>query len=162
MRKANVRAQNLQTRSNHGPNRNLGAHEHLADIPLPRIPPGKHEAICYKIETGVGQGGRETYYLKFRVHGGEYHDTELFMTCPKPSGKVRFRHKLYDQWVIANQRLPTRREKISVKPFVGRLYLVLVRDTRRRYANSNELKPNYAQYSVIDSIIEPLTGGHTE
>ncbi len=123
-----------------------------------RIPAGEYQAVCYKTEIGRSFGGRRDCYVLFRVHSGPHHGTKLFMKCPYPEGKLSTRTKLYDQWMLAMQRAPHARERITPKVFRNRLYRVLVRDTKRKITGTNRLMPDFCQYSVIDTIIEVETG----
>lgn len=122
----------------------------------PRIEPGEYDAICYKVE--VGRAWRRNCYVLFRIYGGKYDGTELFMACPYPEGRISTRFKLYDQWTLAIGRPPRRGERFSPRVFKNKMYGVLVRDTRRKFLNLNRLKPDYCQYSVVETIIETQTG----
>ena len=134
----------------------------LSDIdvkePEPTIPEGECKAICYTVESGIGPGGRESIYVRFRIYEGEYEVVKLFMACPRPKGKLRERHKLLTQWKMANGGKPKKGQRISPKIFKGKLYLITVRDTKSRNPNTNEIRPKIQQYSVVDYIKETLTG----
>jgi hypothetical protein len=123
----------------------------------PRIEPGEYDAICYKVDIALAYGGRRNIYLRFRINGGEYDGTELFMACSFPKRKLTPNFKYYKQWMLAACRPPYPKERLSRKIFKNRLFRILVRDTRCRFATGKAC-PDYMQYSVIDSIIEPLTG----
>ncbi len=122
----------------------------------PRIKPGQYRAICYKVEAGRGWGFRPTLYFKFRICEGKHDGLELFMPCPYPK-KINYRHKYYKQWMLANWGLPPKGKQLSKKIFPNRMYRILVIDTKRRHDDGTKL-PDFGQYSVISSIIEPLTG----
>jgi len=123
----------------------------------PRIPAGEYQAICHTAEIGTGWGYRRTLYLRFRIYGGDYDGTDLFMPCPYPD-KLRYRHKLYKQWMLAIGGPPTQGQRFSRKVFLNRMFRVLVQDTERRHEGGKVL-PDFAQYSVVKTILEPLTGG---
>ncbi|MFH1372507.1 MAG: hypothetical protein ABII79_01750 [bacterium] len=126
------------------------------------IPPGEYEAICYKAETGKSWGGRTDAYIRFRIYGGKYDGTELFMACTwHPKSKLTPRHKYLEQWTLAKGRRPVKGEPLSLTIFKGKMYRVLVRNTQRMFSDGR-LKPGYMQYSVVDSILKPPTGvpGH--
>lgn len=124
----------------------------------PTIPPGEYTAECYDVESGTGQNGKISYYLKFRLHDVDYQGVELFMVCPKPIGKVRPRHKLYNQWVIANARKPSEGESFTMESFKDKLYQVKVRFTKKRHPGANTIMPDSIQYSVVDSLLAQIRG----
>ncbi|MCP4570633.1 MAG: hypothetical protein GY841_23860 [FCB group bacterium] len=125
----------------------------------PQIKPGDYEAVCYKTETGKSWGNRRSLFLKFRIYGGEYDGTELFMVCPYPKGqKLSRRTKYYHQWMFANGGPPARGQRLARKVFLHRMYKVLVVDTQRKRDNGT-LLPDFAQYSIISTILEVMTGG---
>ncbi len=125
----------------------------------PRIEPGEYEAICYKIETGRSWGGRTNIYIRFRIVSGENEGIELFLTAPIPNKKYNHRHKYYKQWMLAACRPPHKKETLARKVFKNRLFLIKVRDTLRK-GEDNQPLPDFMQYSVIDTIIKPLTGDY--
>jgi len=127
----------------------------IAEESRPKIPEGEYEAICTKTE--IGKKWQRDLYHTFKIHGGKYDGLELFMKCPFPKGRAKRNSKYYQQWCLANNCLPAKGQRLSRKIFPNRLYLVKVRDTRRRYNNSKELLPPFLQYSVVDTIIKPLT-----
>ncbi len=122
-----------------------------------RIPEGEYDAYCYKTKEGPGFGGRRNVYVFFRIYGGEYHDTKLFMACTYPPGKMSPRHKYYQQWVIANGGIPKRGQRLARKVFPKKMYRVLVRDTKKKHSNNRPMA-EAIQYSVVDSIVETATG----
>jgi len=128
---------------------------------FPKIEPGEYDAICYKVETGKSFGGEKKIFFRFRIYGSKYDDVELFMTCKYYSAPIPRNSKYYDQWSLANGQPPRRGERLARKTFPNKLYRVMVRDTRRKFPNG-KLKPQQFQYSVIDTIIEPLTGINKE
>jgi len=121
------------------------------------IPGGEYDAVCFKTETALSYGGMRKIFIKFRIYSGRYDGTELFMVCNYPKGKIRRRLKYYEQWMLATGRRPAKREKLSPKVFPGRMYKVLVRDTRPKFADGKP-KPGIFKYSVVDTIIEAQTG----
>jgi hypothetical protein len=129
----------------------------LADKFPTKIPEGIYNAICYKTETAKGFGGETKIYLKFRIFGGEYCDTELYMVCNYPQRMAKPRLKYYGQWMMAARRHPNKKEKLSPKIFLNRMFKVAVRDTRPKFPNG-KFKPDFFKYSVVDTILEALTG----
>ncbi len=124
-----------------------------------RIVPGEYEAVCYKIETGKSWGSRRSIYLLFRITSGEFEGVDLFLAAPYPQGKLNLRHKYYQQWMLAACRPPHKKERLSREAFKNRLFLVLVRDTKRKYGNGR-MMPDFMKYSVIDTILKPLSGDY--
>jgi len=124
----------------------------------PQIPKGQYEAICYEVKYAQTFGGRRALFLGFRVFGERYDGTELFMACPKPERKLKVNHKLHVQWSLALGRAPNKGEHLNKKVFLHKMFLVEVRDTRRKYNSTGRLLPKSLQYSVVDTILETLTG----
>jgi len=87
------------------------------DFP-PRIPPGEYEAICHKADTGTGWGYRRTLYLRFRIYGGEHDGVDLFLASPYPD-RVRYRHKLHKQWMLAIGGPPPNGQRFSKTVFLN-------------------------------------------
>jgi len=123
----------------------------------PRIPPGEYEAICHKADSGIGWGYRRTLYLRFRIYGGEHDGVDLFLASPYPD-RVRYRHKLHKQWMLAIGGPPPNGQRFAKKVFLNRMFKVLVQDTERRH-EGGKILPDFAQYSIVKTILEPLTGG---
>lgn len=123
----------------------------------PQIPPGEYEAICKKAGTGYSTGGEKKLYLTFVIQGGDCHGTELFMAITKPKKKITPRFKMHEQWCLAMRRVPKKGERIAAKHFIRKMYSVMVRDTKVKYKDGRP-KPDFMQYSVVDTIIEPLVG----
>lgn len=123
----------------------------------PLIPKGEYQAVCYKVNYAKSFG-RDTLFLRFRVFGGRYDGTELFMACRKPVGKTKVNHKLYIQWSLAMGRVPKKGERLSKKVFLHKMFLVQVRDSQVRFKFSGKHLPKMLQYSVVDTILETVTG----
>ena len=127
------------------------------DGPLPRIPAGEYEAQCFKTEKKPFLGSEKKLYLHFIIIDGEHQGIKLFgvynvnyKSFPKAS-------KYYTDWAIANEGLPTRRERMSQNIFKNKVFLVKVRDTIPKY-DDGKPKPEMFRYSVVDRIIEKLAG----
>ena len=129
----------------------------IADEMSIRIPPVEYEAVCYATNTGISFGGRLSLYVQFRICGGEYDGVEVPMICTLPKGKLRQRFKLFDQWALVLGRVPRKGEKFKASIFRKKMYRILVRDTKRVFQHK-KTKPKYLQYSIVDTIIETLTG----
>lgn len=148
----------LQTSGLHRPTKGA-SDDPVAGTPPARIPGGEYDAVCYAVETGVSFGGQKKVFLKFRIHEGKYDGTELFMAINHyPNAELRPRHKYYQQWALAKGRMPHKGERLALNVFPKRLYRVLVRDTQRKHSHG-KVMADCVQYSVVDSILEPLTGG---
>lgn len=122
------------------------------------IPEGDYEAICYKVEVGLSGWTKDSKcYLRFRLIGGDYDGTELFMACTYHKGVVKPRSKYYSQWMLATGRRPAKGEKLSCRVFEKKMYTVHARYTKRKFSDGKPMPPNM-QYSVVDTIRETLTG----
>jgi len=129
--------------------------EPTADGCPERIEPGEYQAICRAAEYGYAW--RRTLFLRFVIVGPKYEGVGLFMACHRPSGKLRHRHKLWQQWSLVLGRNPFRGERLNKEIFKGKMYRVLVRDTDRKFETSERM-PDHMQYSVVKTILEVLTG----
>lgn len=130
----------------------------IADEFPPRIDPGEYDAVCYRTEVAKCFGKEDRIFIRFRLTGGKYDGTSLFMACPfHPKGKLTHNHKFYRQWVLANGALPRRGERLSRKVFLHKMFTILVRDTRRKHSHGKPLD-EILQYSVVDSILRRITG----
>lgn len=134
--------------------------EPVAGEVRPLIPEEDYNGVCYKTSKGKSWGGKYAIFVNFRVVGGLYDGTDLFMACQFYS-PFKERHKYYEQWAIAAGRRPHSGERLARKVFLGRLYRIRVRNSKRVFSD-NTPKPETLQYSVVDRIIEPLTGGFPE
>jgi len=130
------------------------------DLPE-RIEPGEYTAICYRTDYAKSFGGQRKLYVRFRIWEGPHTGFELPMICTTLKSNRSYRQKLHEQWSLVLGRTPRKGERFSAKIFKNRMYRVLVRDTLRKFSNG-KLKPQYMQYSVVDSILEPLTGVPTD
>ena len=144
--------------------RKSGTKQPSKDLPE-RIEPGEYTAICYRTDYGISYGGEKKLYVRFRIDGGKHHGQELFMVCPLPKksrrtgrrAKLGYRHKLHTQWLLATGHRPAEGERFNKEIFKGKMYTVQVCDTKRKYPDG-KVMPAHLQYSVISTIVEPLTG----
>ena len=130
----------------------------IASLPNPHIPPGEYTANCISYKAAKTFNGRRDIFISFEIYDSKYEGAVLFMACTYSTGEIRPRHKYYQQWTLAAGRQPNKKESLSPEIFPGRMYRVLVRDTQKRHADV-KLMADCVQYSVVESIIEPLTGG---
>ena len=128
----------------------------IAGDSAPRIPGGDYDAICYAVETGVSWGKRLDVYVRFRIADGPFQGVELFMVCPHhPKARLRPRHKYWQQWTLAAERLPVKGERLHFGVFKGQRFRVKVRFTRKRHDDGTPMAA-CVQYSVVDSIVARL------
>lgn len=127
----------------------------------PLIPEGDYEAQCIRSEVYKCFNGQRKAMLWFRIHGGSHDGEELFMACSYPYGSKSISLKINEQWMIAQGRRLRRGEQICLEKFTKRMYFVKVRTTARKFEGGS-LKPEFMQYSVVDRILESLTGGFRE
>ena len=122
----------------------------------PTVPSAEYEAICFKTEYGISFGGRKDLYVRFRICDGEFDGTELFMAINPPK-KLTQRTKKWQQWALAIGRQPRKGERFSKGIFENKMFKILVRLTRAKFDNGQQ-KPDFMQYSVVDTILEAQTG----
>ena len=132
--------------------------EIIAEEPLVQIPPGEYQAVCKKAVYKFCQGGDKRLFIEFVIIEGKFAGVQLFMVCPTPSGKLRMRHKLYNQWSIVLGRIPRKGERLNTKIFEKKMYLISVRNTRKKFSGTGKIMPEFLQYSVVDVIIEVIAG----
>lgn len=93
----------------------------------------------------------------FRLVSGPFEGKELFLVCTfHTKGELTTRHKYYKQWTIAAERKPEKSERLVFGVFKNRLFRILVRDVETD--SSGRPLPEVLKYSVVASIIEPMTG----
>jgi len=123
-----------------------------------RIKPGIYEAICISVEYGRGFGKEMKCYVIFKILGTNYDGKKLFMAFVRYDSPIRWRSKQYTQWSIALGRQPYKGERFSKKVFINRLFEVKVEDSHPKNPNGS-YKPDFLKYSIVSTIIRPLTGG---
>ncbi len=125
--------------------------------PLPRIPEGEYEAVCFKVESKPYRGSEKRLYLHFKIVDGTNQGTKLFATYNIKYKSFPRASKYYTDWSIANGSLPKRRDRMPGMVFKEKLFCVKVRDARPTY-DDGTIKPDMFRYSVVDRIIEILSG----
>ncbi len=131
--------------------------EEVQPLP-PLLVEGNYEAYCFKTETAKYHLGIRKAYIWFRLMGGPHEGAEVFMACNYPYGKKSFGLRICQQWMFAQGRRFKKGENITLKSFEKRLYLVNVRTVFGKFADGQP-KPDFMNYSVVNRIVEPLTGG---
>lgn len=131
--------------------------EIIAEEPLVQIPPGEYQAVCNKAKYGVCQGGDKRLFIEFVIIEGKYCGAQLFMVCKKYR-KLRTRHKLYNQWALVLGRKPNDGERLNIMIFEKKAYLISVRNTDKKFSKINRTMPDFLQYSVVDTILEVISG----
>lgn len=125
--------------------------------PLPQIPKGKYEAVCIKTDVSKYLGKEKRLYLHFKIIAGEYSETKIFGIYNYNYKSFPRGSKYYTDWSIANGALPRRADRMSTRIFKGKVFLVKIRDAIPRYDDGTP-KPEMFHYSVVDRIMERLTG----
>jgi len=126
------------------------------DDSWPLIPEGKYEASLVKYEKRKFFSGEKLYCIFQILDLGPYCGTKLFKSYnfynPLPRGADLFK----DFALVYGRRL-TKKTKLSMKLFEGRVFVVRVRTViaDRKQSTLSEQQ----RYSVIDRIVEVLTGG---
>jgi hypothetical protein len=130
----------------------------VADSPPARIPNGDYLAQCVDYKVAKTFKGRRDIFIVFEISDGERAGETMFMACPYPKGKLRPRHKYYQQWTLAAGRHPRKKVPLEPKIFLNCEYRIKVRLSRRRHSDGT-LMADCAQYSMVDTTIEPTTRG---
>lgn len=121
--------------------------------PYPRYEPGEYEIRCTEAKFYRDPRFRR---LVCRLRCALVIDPEREVywflnlgTGPKPeAGRGS---KYWRAWVIANGILPKKRQVLSVRVFVGKIFLVRIGDVERRMDGSEHSEVE--KYSVIQEII---------
>jgi len=128
--------------------------------PRPRIPEGKYEAVCIKVEVSSYLANEKRLYLHFQIITDEHMGVKIFGIYNYSYKSFPRGSKYYTDWSIANGALPKRADRMTTRVFKGKAFLVKVRDAIPRYDDGTP-KPKMFRYSVVDRVIERLTGQDT-
>jgi hypothetical protein len=125
----------------------------IADDVRPRIEPCTYLAIGQGTDVNDNTKFGRKLYIRFAVISGKNDGVKLFMACPYSKEKPKSNKKFIEQWTLANQGPRKPGQKMARNIFTGKKFLVLVRNTKRKFPNG-KIKPDYLQYSVVDTILE--------
>jgi hypothetical protein len=132
--------------------------DYLAEEIRPLIPEGTYQVCCLRFEKGVSHRGAYKMFLTLKIiNPGQYMGTEIFMSINlldtrtgKPFKKVPRGSKYYEQWVIANNNIPPKRnDRMSPEVFKNGVFEAIVRTVRPKFPDGTE-KPLCFHYSVAD------------
>ena len=124
--------------------------------PLPRIPEGEYEAVCIRAEKSRYLKDDKRLYLHFQIINGEYEGTRLYEVFNINYKSFPKGCKYYTDWSISNGGLPSRRDKMSSRIFLQKVFMIKVRDATPKYSDGTP-KPMMFHYSVVDRITERIT-----
>jgi hypothetical protein len=121
------------------------------------IPDGTYEAQVISYDEKFCIGKARKLFLNFRIVAGANAGTELFMAFNIPyDQRIRPGSKYYKTWAMVNGwRRPSRNAKMSPRLFLNKVYRVKTRTVRPKH---NDREMPGGKYSVVDSILEVLTG----
>jgi hypothetical protein len=134
--------------------------EFICSDDRPLIPDGIYEAQCYAYDNGFCLGKTRKTFLKFKIlTPGEHFQKEIFMAFNMPyDGKIKSGSKYYKTWCKVNGwQKPSRNAKMSPRLFINKIYKIKTRTVNPPQPNGEEMPEDF-WYSVVDSIIEVLTG----
>ena len=130
-----------------------------ADDYWPLLPNGSYIAQCIGYDINESFGGRSRkIYLHFLITEGVHQGSKLFMPFNYPQNcKFTPGHKYWQNWVMANGKIPSRNAAMSPRIFKKKIFKIKTRRVKRKFPNGNKM-PSDCDYSVVDSIEEVLTG----
>ncbi len=123
--------------------------------PRPLIDEGEYEAICVSQEKRRQKlYKRETLVLTLHILDGPHADTRLQRFYPA-SKNVGPGSAYYREWTVANNGIPPRRrDRLSSRKFLGKLFLVDVRTVSKDWQAI--ALPKALRYSKVAAIRELL------
>jgi hypothetical protein len=127
------------------------------DAPYPKYRPGNYEAQC--VAAVIYRDPRFAAWkcrLEFRIIPDSEKIFGFFHlgTGPKPhAGRGSIYRKA---WIIARGEQPRKRQSLSRKVFVGKIFYVRIADTTRRFDGGEHPEPE--TYSTVKEILEKRCG----
>jgi hypothetical protein len=110
---------------------------------------------------GFAMGRHKKLFVIFKILGvGEHFDKTLMLiyNMPFSTGPIAS-SKYYKDWVFLNgYKKPSRNTKMSPDIFKNKRLLIKTRTVKPK-RNKKEIMPKDFWYSVVDQIVEVLTGG---
>jgi hypothetical protein len=126
----------------------------------PIMSDGIYMAQCTSYDLSFVMGRSRKLFLHFKIlDEGEHFGKVLFMAFNMPNdGRIRPGSKYYKTYALVNGwRRPSRNSKMSPKLFKGKVYRIKTRKANPPQPNGKDM-PDDFKYSVVDSIIEVVTG----
>lgn len=103
--------------------------------PYPRYEPGDYEVRC----------------LEAKIYPDPRFRRLVCRLGPGPKPQAGRGSKYWRAWVIANGEMPKKRQVLSVRVFVGKIFLVRIGDVAKRLDGNEHAE--FEKYSVIQEII---------
>jgi hypothetical protein len=141
-----------QNRESEGPTQGTGPDPVCEQAPYPRYEPGVHEAECVRADTYRDrQFGSWKCCLRFSIlpDGAPVFCFLNLGSKQKPIMGLRSEYRR--AWIIANGEQPRKRQILSKRVFVGKIFEVRVGDVEKRHDGRKH--PRAAVYSVVKEII---------
>jgi hypothetical protein len=128
-----------------------------AAIP-PVIPEGDRYEVGFMRAGKARMWGEDKVFLWFKlITPGPWAGTEFYMACTvAPKGRWTASCKYWCAWVLAHGDRPNRADRLSTAAFRGKVFRARIR-TVKKTAKQSDRTPAQ-QYSVIDELLERLTG----
>ena len=123
------------------------------DAPYPRFTPGDYEARCVAAKVYRDPRFRRwVARLEFRLMGGEGGVVYAFLNLGTGAKALVTRGSEYRRaWVIANDGIaPRKRQVMSLRAFIGKIFLVRIGDTSRRFDGRDH--PAGEVYSTVKEV----------
>lgn len=124
-----------------------------ADNPRLWIPEGEYQAICGKVSKFRHPiFKREIVALQLRICDGEHQGVQLERFYPW-TGKVGRNSGFWREWTIANGTVPSRRDRLSMRKFVGKIFLVRVATVQKSWDGARHGPGAYSKVAAILELI---------
>lgn len=121
----------------------------------PRIPPGEY-SVRFIGARKATLFKRPKLIMEFEVTQHQHAGARLPMYCalPAPGRPLGLSSKLYEAWVLARGVAPSRRDRLALEVFRGRLFRAVVRDVVQGSTTERRSKAPALVYSVVDCLLE--------
>jgi hypothetical protein len=129
----------------------------------PLIPDGVYETQCVNYDSTFQLGKTRKLFLHFRIlELGPHFGEQIFMAFNMPDKKkIRMGSKYYKTWCMVNGwKKPSKNAKMSPRLFKNKIYRIKTRTVKPKH-NGKKMPENF-RYSVVDEIIEVITGQQSE
>jgi hypothetical protein len=132
--------------------RNFGPEPVNEYSPYPRYEPGIYEAECKRAEIYRDAQFRSwKCVLQFSILPGGDPISCFLHLGSESKAKAPPRSEYRRAWIIANRAQPRKRQTLSPRVFVGKIYQIRVRDVQKRFDGREH--PTASVYSVVKEIV---------
>ena len=127
------------------------------------LPDGEYEAQYVSQNDGFVMGQNRKLFVILKIlEAGDHFGKKIMLVYNMPLNKrLAPSSKYYMDWMFLNGcKKPSRNARMSPKIFKNKRLLIKTRTVKPK-RNGKEIMPKEFWYSVVDQIVEVLTGGAT-